>query len=160
MGQDLCIDYDGGLVNIRVGAIIMKDGKFLMAANPNFDYLYSVGGRIRFGETAEQAVVREVFEETGREMEIDRLGFVTEDFFLCDAPKHLGKLVYELGYYFYMKTPADFEPVCDSFTEGGAKEYLVWVDPREGRKLYPAFFNDELQRPGSGVKHFVTDQRE
>ena len=66
MSKDLCIDHDGGVVNIRVGAIIMKDGKFLMAANPNFDYLYSVGGRIRFGETAEEAVVREVFEETGR----------------------------------------------------------------------------------------------
>ena len=28
-------------------------------------YLYSVGGRIRMGETAEEAVVREVLEETG-----------------------------------------------------------------------------------------------
>ena len=34
MGQDLCIDFDGGVVNIRVGAIIMKDGKFLMAGRP------------------------------------------------------------------------------------------------------------------------------
>ena len=160
MGKDLCIDHDGGVVNIRVGAIIMKDGKFLMAANPNFDYLYPVGGRIRFGETAEEAVVREVFEETGRMMEIDRLGFVAEDYFICDAPAHLGKLVYEIGFYFYMKTPADFEPVCDSFTEDGAKEYLVWTAPEERRKLYPVFFNDELAHPEQGVKHFVTDQRE
>ena len=159
MGKDLCIDYDGGIVNIRVGAIIMKDGKFLMVGNPNFDYLYSVGGRIRFGETAEQAVVREVFEETGRTLEIDRLGFVAEDFFICDAPAHLGKLVYEIGFYFYMKTPEDFEPVCDSFTEDGAKEYLVWADPVEQRKLYPVFFNDELRHPEKGVKYFVTDQR-
>lgn len=159
MGKDLCIDWSGGVVNIRVGAIIMKDGKFLMAGNPNFDYLYSVGGRIRFGETAEEAVVREVFEETGRRMEVDRLGFVSEDFFICDAPAHLGKTVYELGYYFYMKTPEDFEPVCESFTEDGAEEFLVWVAPEEGRKLYPVFFNDELRHPEQGVKHFVTDQR-
>ena len=159
MGRDLCIDCDGGAVNIRVGAIIMKDGKFLMAGNPNFDYLYSVGGRIQFGETAAQAVVREVMEETGREMEIDRLGFVTEDFLYGDSPAHLGKLIYELGYYFYMKTPADFEPVCGSFTEAGEKEFLVWVSPEEGRKLYPVFFNDELRRPQEGVRHFVTDQR-
>ena len=114
----------------------------------------------RFGETAEEAVVREVFEETGRMMEIDRLGFVAEDYFICDAPAHLGKLVYEIGFYFYMKTPADFEPVCDSFTEDGAKEYLVWTAPEERRKLYPVFFNDELAQPEQGVKHFVTDQRE
>ena len=39
MGQDLCIDCGGGVVNIRVGAIILKDGKFLMVSNPAVDYL-------------------------------------------------------------------------------------------------------------------------
>ena len=159
MGKDLCIDCDGGVVNIRVGAIIMKGGRFLMAGNPHFDYLYSVGGRIQFGETAEQAVVREVREETGRTLEIDRLGFVTEDYFIGDSVAKMGKVIYELGYYFYMKTPASFEPVCGSFTEDGEKEYLVWVAPEEGRKLYPVFFNDELRHPEQTVKHFVTDQR-
>jgi 8-oxo-dGTP pyrophosphatase MutT (NUDIX family) len=159
MGQDLCIDCGVGVVNIRVGAIILKDGKFLMVSNPAVDYLYSVGGRIQFGETAEQAVVREVQEETGCRLAVDRLGFVTEDFFYGDMPTHLGKLIYELGYYFYMKTPADFEPRCGSFTDAGGEEYLVWVSPEEGRKLYPGFFNDELLCPQEGVKHFVTDQR-
>ena len=160
MSRDLCIDYDGGVVNIRVGAIILKDGRFLMVSNPAVDYLYSVGGRIQFGETAEQAVVREVREETGCEMEVDRLGFVTEDFFIGDMPSHLGKLIYELGFYFYMKTPEDFEPLCRSFTDVGGEEFLVWAAPEENRKMYPVFFNDELRHPEQGVKHFVTDQRE
>ena len=159
MGRDLCIDVEGGVVNIRVGAIILQDGKFLMVGTPGTDYLYSVGGRIQFGETARQALVREVREETGRELEIDRLGFITEDFFIGDLGRTRGKLIYELGYYFYMKTPPDFEPVCDSFAEGGSRESLVWVDPAEGRKLYPAFFNDELRHPSDVVKHYVTDQR-
>ena len=94
MNKDLCIDYDGGVVNIRVGAIILKDGKFLMVSHPAVDYLYSVGGRIRFGETAAEAVVREVREETGRTLEVDRLGFVTEDYFIGDMPAHFGKLIY------------------------------------------------------------------
>ena len=159
MGKDLCIDCGGGVVNIRVGAIIMKDGRFLMVSNPAVDYLYSVGGRIQFGETAEEAVVREVEVETGCTLEIDRLGFVTEDFFVGDMPSHLGKLIYELGFYFYMKTPEGFEPVCRSFTDVGGEEFLVWVSPEERRKLYPVFFNDELAHPEKGVKHFVTDQR-
>ena len=160
MGRDLCIDYDGGVLNIRVGAIIMKNGRFLMVGNRKHDYLYSVGGRIQFGETAAEAVVREVREETGRDLEIDRLGFVTEDFFIGDSAAKTGKLIYELGYYFYMKTTPDFEPVCESFTEEGNREYLVWVAPEEGRKMYPVFFNDELRRPGPLIKYFVTDQRE
>lgn len=157
--KDLCIDYDGGVVNIRVGAIIRHGGKFLMVGNDSFDYLYSVGGRIKFGETAAEAVVREVREETGRTLEIDRLGFISEDFFDGDSPAKLGKLIYEIGFYFYMKTPEDFEPVAGSFTEDGSREFLIWVSPEENRRLYPAFFNDELQHPEPGVKHFVTDQR-
>ena len=81
MSQDLCLSCGEGILNIRVGAIIMRDGKILMVGNENADYLYSVGGRIKFGETAKEAVVREVLEETGIKMEIDRLGFVHENFF-------------------------------------------------------------------------------
>ncbi|MBP5291614.1 MAG: NUDIX domain-containing protein, partial [Lachnospiraceae bacterium] len=79
MNEDMKVPCGDGVINIRVGAIIMKDGQFLMAGNNvNPGYLYSVGGRVQFGETAEQAVVREVFEETGVKMEVDRLGFVHE----------------------------------------------------------------------------------
>ena len=63
MKQDLCIKTEDGILNIRVGAIIMKDDRFLMVENDRFDYMYSVGGRIKFGETAEEAVQREVMED-------------------------------------------------------------------------------------------------
>ena len=65
MSSDMTVAYDKGLINIRVGAIIMKNSRFLMVGNGRTDYLYSVGGRIKFGETAEEAIVREVQEETG-----------------------------------------------------------------------------------------------
>ena len=115
--EDLTLPVGSGFVNVRVGAIIQKDGKFLMVGNDREDYCYSVGGRIQFGETAEEAVVREVFEETGVKLEIDRLGFIHENYFYGDAPYNLGKLIYEISFFFYMKTPADFEPVCGSFDE-------------------------------------------
>ena len=78
MSKDMNVPCDVGRINLRVGAIIMKDGQFLMVGNKKCpDYLYSVGGRIKFGETAEEAVVREVYEETGINMEIDRLALFT-----------------------------------------------------------------------------------
>ena len=64
MSKDMCVPCGEGLVNIRVGALISKVGKILMVESCR-GYLYSVGGRIKVGETAEEAVVREVFEETG-----------------------------------------------------------------------------------------------
>ena len=74
MTSDLCVKMEDGSLNIRVGAIIMKEDKFLMVENDRFDHMYSVGGRIKFGETAEEAVVREVYEETGVKMEVDKNG--------------------------------------------------------------------------------------
>ncbi|WP_242838228.1 NUDIX domain-containing protein [Butyrivibrio proteoclasticus] len=86
MSMDMTVPCDNGLINIRVGAIILKDGKFLMVGNNiRPEYLYSVGGRIKFGETAEEAVIREVYEETSVRMEVDRLGFINENYFYGDA---------------------------------------------------------------------------
>lgn len=156
MKHDLCVKMEEGILNIRVGAIIMKDNRFVMVENDRFDHLYSVGGRIKFGETAEEAVVREVFEETGRKMEIDRLGFIHENFFPGDSLKKQGNIVHEISFFFYMNVPTDFEPVCDSFTEDGDKERLVWIRADHQKKYYPEFFKTELANPSKDVKHYVT----
>ncbi len=158
MNQDLCVKLPDGILNIRVGAIIMKEDKFLMVENDRFDHMYSVGGRIKFGETAEEAVVREVFEETGVKMEIDRLGFIHENFFPGDSLVKQGNVVHEISFFFYMKVPEDFEPICDSFTEDGNKEHLVWIHADHPKTYYPEFFRTELASPVREVKHFVTKQ--
>ena len=107
---DMTVPCGNGLLNIRVGAIIMKKDKIFMVANSkNPEYLYSVGGRIKFGETAEEAVIREVYEETGIQMEVDRLGFVHENYFYGDVDSNLGKLIYEVSFFFFMKLPENFE---------------------------------------------------
>ena len=155
MGKDMCVVCDDGILNIRAGAIIMKDGKLLMVGNDR-NYLYSVGGRLKFGETAEDAVIREVLEETGVKMEIDRLVFVHENYFYGDAPSNLNKLIYEISFFFYMKVPDTFAPIVESFTEGNSKEHLRWVALGEDIKMYPEFFRTELKNPTNTVKHFTT----
>lgn len=147
---NMCVACDDGVLNIRVGAIIMKDGKILMVGNDR-DYLYSVGGRVKFGETAEEAVVREVLEETGVQMEIDRLGFVHENYFYGDVPSNRNKLIYEISLFFYMKVPDAFAPISESFMEDNSKEHLVWASLDEDIKMYPEFFKTELKNPTDTV---------
>ena len=126
MGTDMCVPCEGGLVNLRVGAIIMKDGQSLMVGNKRSpEYLYSVGGRIQFGETAEEAVRREVREETGVDMEVDRLGFVHENYFYGDAPANMGKLIYEISFYFYMKVPRILPPSAVPLPRTGRKNSCI-----------------------------------
>ena len=158
-GPDMTVRCGDGYISLRVGAIIMRDGKFLMVRNDEQDYFYSVGGRIRFGETAEEAVIREVFEETGAKMAVDRLGFVHENYFIGDSRSTLGKLLYETSYYFYMKVPDHFEPVCVSVSNDGAAEYLEWISPDDPRAIFPEFFRTELLPPKQTIQFLRTDER-
>lgn len=159
MNEDMCVPCGDGLINIRVGAIIIKDGKVLMAGNKKTDYLYSVGGRIKFGETAEEAVVREVLEETGVKMEVERLGFVHENYFQSDSRAKMSKPVYEISLYFYMKTPDDFVPECYSFSEDGETEFLTWVSVDDDIKMFPEFFKKLLGSPSPHVRFVTSDDR-
>lgn len=160
MKQDLTLPCGDGLVTIRVGAVIIKNGRLLMAGNDREDYLYSVGGRVQFGETAEDAIIREVYEETGIHMDIDRLAAVHENYFYGDAPSNMGKLIYEISFFFLMKVPEDFEPVSKTFFEGEQTERLFWVSPDTEKVIYPFFFRTEDFTKDTGLKHFVTDDRE
>ena len=156
-GPDMCIPCGDGIVNIRVGAIIIKGDRALMVKSQFGDYCYSVGGRIRFGETAEAAVVREVFEETGCTLSVDRLGFVSEVYFINDNPKAFGKPVYELALYFYMNAPEDFEPKTERLGDG--VEQFVWVAPDAPETLYPDFIRGAIKDPKPFVIFDARDDR-
>jgi ADP-ribose pyrophosphatase YjhB (NUDIX family) len=53
-----------GRFNYRVGGIIIDSDKILMVKNTGDPFYYTVGGRVNFGESAQEAVLREAFEET------------------------------------------------------------------------------------------------
>ena len=55
-----------------------------------------------------------------------------------------------------MKVPEGFEPVCDSFTEDGNKERLVWIPVDYPKKYYPEFFKTELINISQDVRRFIT----
>ena len=156
-GPDMCVSCGDGIVNIRVGAIIIRDGKALMVKSILGDYCYSVGGRIKFGETAEQAIVREVFEETGRMLSVDRLGYVSEVYFYNDSPKAFGKPVYELALYFYMRVPEDFKLAFDHIGDGAEK--FQWVAANDPVTLYPHFIREAITDPKPWVVFDARDDR-
>lgn len=149
-----------GWFRYRAGAVIIENGCVLMVKNDRDDYYYSVGGGVHLGEKAEDAVRREVFEETGVSYEVDRLVFIHENFFHgsgCASLKNLH--CHEIAFYFLMKPRGTQELTGSvSYTADGAKENLHWIPVKEfGRyHAFPAFFRDELKELPDGVKHIVT----
>ncbi len=154
-------EYDCGFTRsenwfrYRAAAIIVEEGQVLFVGNEKEDYLYSVGGGVHMDETAEDAVRREVFEETGLNYEIDRLAVIHENFFSDFNYPHC----HEIAFYFLMK-PKGTKPQlkCDSVSSGGVKEYLRWIPIEElgNYKAFPEFMQGYLQTMPEGVVHIVS----
>ena len=157
--MDCTFVTDLGKFNYRVGAIIKDGSRVLMAKNPEEkrEFYYSVGGRVHFGESLEDAVLREVKEETNVECEIDRIACLHENFFTDDD----GIPFHEISVFFFIKPCEALRNIKNGHnTEGGpGYEYLEWIDLNNcrGKTIYPDFYTTEdLDTLTAG--HFVTKE--
>ena len=75
----------------------------LFAGNEKVDYYYSIGGAVHIGETAEDAVKREVMGETGIVYEIDYLAVIHKNFFDENQVTLNGVDCHEIAMYFLVK---------------------------------------------------------
>lgn len=144
----------------RAAAIIVEDECVLLAGNELEDYLYSIGGGVHMGETAEQAVLREVLEETGVEYEIDHLAVIHENFFDENKGTLKGMDCHEISLYFLMKPRGSKNLHSDSYTFG-VKEEMHWIPVKDldKYKAFPTFLKEYLTREHKGIEHIVTDER-
>lgn len=144
----------------RAAAIIIKNDCVLFATNEKEDYLYSVGGGVHMGETAEDAVLREVFEETGVHYEIDHLAVIHENFFDENNGALKGLNCHEISFYFLMKPRGTQELRSNSMTQG-VKEEMCWIPIKDldKYKAFPSFLKDFHSKEHFGIEHIVTDER-
>lgn len=158
--NDLRYKQEGKFFTYRVGAIIVENNHVLLASNNASPYYYSVGGAVKFGETAEQAVKREVFEETGVEYEIDRLAVIHENFFFGDASAN-GYKCHEISLYFLMKPRGSMELDSHSICAEG-EEFMNWIpiDKLDTLTAYPSFLLEYLSKTPNSIVHIVTDETE
>lgn len=144
----------------RAAAIIIKNDCVLFATNEKEDYLYSVGGGVHMGEIAEDAVLREVFEETGVHYEIDHLAVIHENFFDENNGALKGLNCHEISFYFLMKPRGTQELRSNSMTQG-VKEEMCWIPIKDldKYKAFPSFLKDFHSKEHFGIEHIVTDER-
>lgn len=161
MEQDCALRNEKKAFRYRAAAIIVEDNCVLFAGNEVDDYFYSVGGAVHMGETAEEAVKREVLEETGVSYEVDHLALIHEIFFIGSSGLK-GVECHELAFYYWMKPMGKRAFSSQSRTMSGVKETMHWIPIDELDKVnaYPLFMKEFLQTPHTGVAHIITDERE
>jgi len=156
--MDCCFKDGNKRFRYRACAIIIEDGEVLFAKNDLDDYYYSVGGGVKLGEMVEEAVIREVKEETGIEYEIDRLVFFHENFFEGKGGTLDGIIQHEICFYFLMKPKGIKTFNCKSMTTSGGHEEMCWlpIDKLAQYKAFPQFLSEKLINLSDGVEHIIT----
>lgn len=98
------ISFDAGQhrFNFRAAAVILRDGFVLLHRIEGDAYWCLPGGRVEPGESAADAVLREMQEELGVQISAGPLLWVVENFF-----SHAGRQHHELGLYFLAQLPPD-----------------------------------------------------
>ena len=160
MSYDCGFQKENNWFRYRAAAIIVEDGCVLFAGNEVDDYYYSVGGGVHMNETAEEAVVREVLEETGVTYEVERLAVIHENFFENPGGT-LGNIKgHELAFYFLMKPRGTKELHSNSVTCGNIKEHMHWIPIEDIPKVraFPTFLKDYLKEEHKEIVHIVTHE--
>lgn len=140
-------------------AIIRYERKFLMIRRYNKfqEYYYPVGGHVKFGESLEKAVLREVKEETGVNCEIERLIAIHEDFFM--RPEKTPN--YAMTAFFIIKPNKNFLSISNGYNaelDLQSDEKLEWLDVEncQSKIIYPEFYLELILESKPNFRHIVT----
>ena len=140
--------------NLRVAAVIGHDHKVLLCTVDGLGYWFLPGGRVRFGESSELALSRELSEELGHQFPPGRLALVVENIYRDSSLQH------EVGFYYCLAWPAG---LADSDLDGGEEpnHRFRWADVGElsSLRFEPAGLVPVLQELGDDVRHVLLDRR-
>lgn len=145
--QDITYIIGNNKFNYRVCAILLQGDRILAMRDERSPYYYLPGGRVRMGETAEQAILREVREELMIEPRIVRPLWLNQGFFTEDVD-HLQ--YHELCLYFLLDA-AETELLQrgDSFVlqEKQHTHLFEWLpfDRLPDAYFYPVFLKTEIR---------------
>lgn len=132
--------------NYRVCGIIIRDGKILAMRDERSPFYYLPGGRVTIGETAEDAVAREIQEELGITSKILRPLWLNQSFFTEDVDK---LRYHELCIYFLMDvsgTDLFFRGEEFISQEGECTHLFKWLEFERLKEeyFYPLFLKESI----------------
>ncbi len=116
---------------VTVGALIVAhDGQILLVHSPKWTVDYTIpGGKVELGETREQAIVREVFEETGLYVNDVQFAIVQESLF---SSEYIKSNHFVMNDFIVHLSPRSSKENVVLNEEG---DHYLWIDPKEALAL-------------------------
>ena len=144
--RDITFPTADGCFNYRVCGVLLSGGKILAMRDEHSPYYYLPGGRVKLGETAEQAVIREIQEELHVTAEIVRPLWLNQAFFKEEVD---GLRYHELCVCFLLDVsntvlPSRGKRFC--LTEGERRSSFEWLRfaQLKDEHFYPAFLKEAI----------------
>ena len=132
--MDVKIKDDNQVFNYCARALIEQDGKLLIICVNDADYYHLPGGHVEIGEESAQALQREIQEEVGFAVTLDRLVLVSEQFYTKKDIKN-----HSIIFYYTARPQGDVPTVNSVRMEQGHtrinKNELRWVTRDELKDL-------------------------
>ena len=156
--MDLKIKTETEEFHGRTCGIIKQENKFLIMRVNKTSYFHIPGGHIEIGEDSKEAIIREIKEEIGCEVEEANLFAIQENFWTRDNKKCHG-----IEFYYIIKLKQQLQMKnCEKIENDKGEEKLLefkWLTPKELKNidLRPANIKDMLVNQDylKGLSHII-----
>ena len=157
--RDILFKTDDYIFSYRVGGLLIRDGKVLMQKAVDDDGYAFIGGHVAFGETTDQALVREFKEEIGADIKIERLIMVNENFFPWgNRPCQQINLYYLVSLQDETQIPLDGTfKALDELGNERIELDMCWIPLEDvpNATIYPPQAKEYILNPPEEIVYFV-----
>ena len=146
--NDIIFDVDGVLFSYRVGGVLIKDNKILLAKGGD-DYSLP-GGHSQIGETSQETIIREFKEETGLDVEPLNVISTYENFW-----KWEDKDCHQLCIYYKLKMVDETQELVPNPDTPDTKFIWLELEKLKSINLYPIGISDQILNNVNNNTHFI-----
>lgn len=151
MNKDLKIYMDDYKFKVRVAGIIIENNHVLVESYDGFDVFTLPGGHVTISETTKKAVKRELEEEIGKKVVIDKLLCIMENFYINNKGENTHCLD-----FFYL---ANFERKVDDLNNFSSDEIDHGVHMHHDYKWLSIDELDKYDLKPNGIIKIIRDKK-
>lgn len=156
MNKDWLFTTEKYTCDLRVAAVLIKDNKILVQKEKDGNEYALPGGHVKIGKTLETALIHEIMEEMGVQIECKKLLWSEECFW-----EWSGRQAHNISFYYLIEMYDSFEiPDNGEFVsqKDNCNVVIGWMplEQIQNVTIYPEFLKKEIYHLDGLMKHFVS----